>query len=111
MTIESWVPENTFALRLRIMRAVLGLSVEEIAERCAVAPATWSKWERGSQPRGLVRTVEAIVKETGIDRDWLMFGGTWPSRLPDGISIAGRRERDPGLASAGNLGEGRNDRR
>ena len=75
MTVESWVPENTFGLRLRMVRIVLGLSVEEISERCGVAPATWSKWERGSQPRGLVRTVEAIVEQTGVNRDWLMFGG------------------------------------
>jgi transcriptional regulator with XRE-family HTH domain len=69
------VPQNTFAVRLRVMRVEMGLSVDELARRCGVAGATWSAWERGAQPRNLVRVVERIVAETGVDRDWLMFGG------------------------------------
>ena len=77
--VENWRPEDEFALRLRMMRARLGLSVEEISARCGVKMATWSSWERGTAPRGMNRIVERIAAATGVDRDWLMWGGSlWP---------------------------------
>jgi transcriptional regulator with XRE-family HTH domain len=62
-------------MRLRIVRFDLGLSVDQAAELCDVAPATWTKWEHGTQPRTLVRVIERISAATGIDREWLMWGG------------------------------------
>ena len=77
--VENWRPEDEFGLRLRMMRACLGLSVEEIAARCEVKMATWSSWERGTAPRGMNRIVERIAAATGVDREWLMWGGSlWP---------------------------------
>jgi len=70
-----WVPGDTFAMRLRILRHHLGLSVEEIAGRCRVSPATWSTWERGSRPRDLAEVVARVAAVTGVSRDWLMWGG------------------------------------
>jgi transcriptional regulator with XRE-family HTH domain len=74
--MDAWVPEDSFGMRLRILRYHLGLSVEELSERCAVRPATWGKWERGeSEPRSLARVIGRIVAATGVNRDWLLWGG------------------------------------
>lgn len=72
----TWVPTDAFGNRLRLVRLELGLSVEEIAARCQINQTTWSKWERGiNVPRGLHRVVAVICNETGVDRNWLMWGG------------------------------------
>lgn len=75
---EAWRPEDTFGTRLRLVRYQLGLSVEELSARCGVRTPTWSSWERGTAPRGMNRIVERIAVETGVDRDWLMWGGSLP---------------------------------
>ena len=62
-------------MRLRMVRYQLGLSVEELAVRCHCSPATWSSWERGSRPRDRDVVVASVAAETGVDRDWLMWGG------------------------------------
>jgi transcriptional regulator with XRE-family HTH domain len=75
MPIETWVPTDTFAARLRLIRFQLGWSVEEASAVCGTKPATWSTWERGASPRGMDAVVRAIVAASGVDRDWLMWGG------------------------------------
>jgi transcriptional regulator with XRE-family HTH domain len=74
--MEPWVPEDTFGMRLRILRHELGLTVEDICEQCGVRPPTWGKWERGeSEPRGVIRVINTLVEVTGVDREWLLWGG------------------------------------
>lgn len=75
MATSPWVPQDSFGLRLRILRAELGLSVDDIAAQCGVASATWSTWERGVRPRGMDLVVQAICENTGVSREWLMWGG------------------------------------
>jgi transcriptional regulator with XRE-family HTH domain len=72
---DAWVPVDTFAVRLRLIRFELGASVDEICSACQVKPATWSKWERGAEPRRMGAVVMQIAEATGADRDWLMWGG------------------------------------
>lgn len=74
-------PADTFPFRLVTMRAELGmeergkiLPVDVIAERCDIAPATWSTWERGTTPQNLLEVVAKIAKGTGYDRDWIAWG-------------------------------------
>lgn len=74
-TQPQWVPEDTFGTRLVVVRRQLGLSVEEMAEKCGQKPATWSTWERGAAPRGMAAVVAAISLATGVSREWLMWGG------------------------------------
>ena len=76
MSAEAWKPEDTFGARLRMLRHHLGVSVDEIADRCGFRHATWSKWEHGTAPRGMNRVVERIAAVTGVDREWLMWGGS-----------------------------------
>ena len=87
---EDWVPEESFATRLRLLRFELGrlrgltrpVSVEEIAEWCDLHPATWSTWENGSSPRQMHAVVAQIAAATGVDRDWLMWGLAQNSPFP-----------------------------
>jgi transcriptional regulator with XRE-family HTH domain len=95
MAAEAWVPTDTFAARLRLVRFELGWSVEEAADRCHTHPATLSKWERGASPRGLAGVVVAIVAASGVDRDWLMWGG--PLRTPSTVRYS---DSTPAAAAA-----------
>ena len=70
-----WVPADTFGARLMLLRHQLGLSTEEIAGRCDLKTPTWSTWERGASPRNMPGVVARITLATGVDRDWLMWGG------------------------------------
>ena len=69
-----WVPEDTFASRLRWVRQDMDLTVEDAAVRCAIPPATWSSWEAGRHPREMHKVVAKINRALGVDRDWLMWG-------------------------------------
>lgn len=70
-----YIPEDTFALRLKVVRMSLGLTQSEAAERCELDDGSWSNWERGKKPRGMDAVVESICRGLGVDRDWLMWGG------------------------------------
>lgn len=73
---EDWVPEDTFATRLILTRRQLGLNQEDAATRCSVNPKTWATWELGANPRGMHEIVDAIHRELGVSREWLMWGST-----------------------------------
>lgn len=51
------------------------ITIREAAARCGLNYATWSNWERGMEPRGLLAVVDKISQGLGVDRDWLLFGG------------------------------------
>lgn len=82
------VPEDTFGVRLAIVRVFAGnLTIQQAAERCGLVDQSWSNWERGSKPRDLLDVANAISEGLGIDRDWLLFGGPLTTPEP-----AGRRQ-------------------
>lgn len=70
----TWVPTLTFAHRLVMVRKQLGLTVEDAAVRCGIPHATWTTWERGTNPRNMATAVEKIEQGLGADRQWLMWG-------------------------------------
>lgn len=72
----AWVPTDTFGSRLLLVRAELHLSCEEAASKCGLKAPTWNTWERGSSPRNMAAVVDAIHQGLGVDRDWLMWGGS-----------------------------------
>lgn len=72
---QPWVPRDTFSSRLRQVRNELGLKVEEMAATCGFPMPTYNSWERGRRPHKLDEVVRKIVDATGVDRDWLMWGG------------------------------------
>ena len=79
-----WVPGDTFAARLILLRRELGLTTDELADLCGIKRATWSTWERGAAPRKMGAVVAQIALATGVSRDWLMWGG--PLADPNGPS-------------------------
>lgn len=93
-TQTEWVPGDTFAARLMLLRQHLGhVTTEEIADRCGVKRATWSTWERGAAPRNMASVVARIALATGVSRNWLMWGGPLadphgPSGLPGQPTIS-----------------------
>lgn len=75
-TTDPWVPEDTFAVRLGIVRVALGgLNIKEAATLCGISPESWRRWEDGKSPRNLDDTCWQIHQHTGIDYGWLMMGG------------------------------------
>lgn len=73
---EPFIPEDTFGLRLVALRTHLKLTQAEIAARCDLDDGSWSNWERGAKPRGMDQIVRKISDALGVDRDWLMWGGS-----------------------------------
>jgi transcriptional regulator with XRE-family HTH domain len=59
--------------RLKGLREVLDLSVEEIAETCGITPEAYQKMERGESELH-VSNLQKIAKKYGISLDELMFG-------------------------------------
>lgn len=88
-TASSWVPGDSFSLRLLILRHELGLTQREAAKRCGLDDGSWSNWENGSHPRDMAKVVRQIHDATGVDMPWLMWGvmpagGGSPTPLGDG---------------------------
>jgi transcriptional regulator with XRE-family HTH domain len=82
--VGAWVPSDTFANRLVLVRRELGLSVKEAAVRAGIHYATWSTWENGRKPADMVAVVDAISAQLGVDRTWLMWGGRSEAPHPGG---------------------------
>jgi len=72
---EPWIPRNTFAARLLLVRHELGISQEEAAAKCGLDDGSWSNWENGTIPRKQVQIVQAISDGLGVDREWLAWDG------------------------------------
>lgn len=74
-TSHGWVPEDTLAHRLVLVRRQLGITQRVAAERCGLTFGEWQGIEDGRQVRSLDVKVAAISKALGVDRDWLIWGG------------------------------------
>jgi transcriptional regulator with XRE-family HTH domain len=61
-------------MRLRAVRAAMGLNGLEFAELVGLSNSQISAWERGSMPRQYGAIVAQIASATGVDRGWLAFG-------------------------------------
>ena len=79
MATANWVPGDSFALRLIILRHELGLTQREAAVRCGLDDGSWSNWENGANPRNMAKVVQQIHSATGVYMPWLMWGV-----MPDG---------------------------
>jgi len=93
MTVQAWIPADTFGTRLLIARKQRGLTVEVAAKRCGVAHPTGTTWENGARPRDLVAAVQKISAALVCDRDWLMWGGALASAGPTGPAGPGTTGR------------------
>lgn len=71
---QPFIPSDSLALRLVVLRHSLGLTQAEAAAACDLDDGSWSNWERGAQPRNMAEVVEKIHRGLNADRDWLMWG-------------------------------------
>lgn len=72
---ETWVPEDTFASRLALVRNRMGWNVLEAATACEVSDQSWHDWEADKyKPRAMDEVIGRIAKASGCDPVWLMFG-------------------------------------
>ncbi|WGH20067.1 immunity repressor [Gordonia phage Tarzan] len=73
-----WRPSDSLANRVRLIRAEMGLTMKQAAERVGTDVITergWQSIEEGRSPRQLDVKVKRIALALGVDRDWLMWGG------------------------------------
>lgn len=85
------IPADSFAARLMLARMHAGhLSIRDAAEKCALGRGAWTNWEKGALPGDIIGVATLIAEKLGIDRDWLLFGG----------SLSAERQRVTGRASA-----------
>jgi transcriptional regulator with XRE-family HTH domain len=68
---------DSFGNRLKLTRAHAGhLSIREAADRCDIGRGAWTNWEKGARPSDIIEVTEVIAAKLGVDRDWLLFGGS-----------------------------------
>lgn len=72
--VEPWIPENTFAARLALVRNRMGWNVKAAADACGLSSVSWRVWEGGARPRRFDVVCDQIVAATGCDPVWLMMG-------------------------------------
>jgi transcriptional regulator with XRE-family HTH domain len=72
---EKWIPRDTLATRILLVRTSLGLSQREASAQTGIPYGSWQSMEDGRSPRDLAAKVAAISLALGVDRDWLMWGG------------------------------------
>lgn len=81
---DAWVPEDSLANRLLLVRRALGLSQRAAAEQAGITFGEWQSLEDGRAARDVGRKVAAISNTFRVDRDWLMWGGTLAEPTPGG---------------------------
>lgn len=70
-----WVPKDTLAARIVVLRNALGLSRREFSQLTGLTENALQGIEGGRSPHKLQQKIQAIQAATGVDRDWLMWGG------------------------------------
>ena len=101
-TVQGWVPEDSLAHRLVLVRRQLGLSQREAALRTGLTFGEWQSLEDGRSARGLDVKVGRISTTLGVDREWLMWGGPLAGKPGPGLNsdwrLRGSHRRPPILA-------------
>lgn len=84
----AYIPEWTFADRLRKARLTTGMGGREFALRIGCNYSAYAQWEAGnSKPRDLIETAKQIEAVTGVAAIWLV--GMNPQDNDSGMKPAG----------------------
>lgn len=94
------IPEDTFAVRIAIVRAMRGWNYVQAAEACDISKENWRLWEKTHRsPHDYEEVCRKIARGSGFDRRWLSAGGPLRNRCvaacPD---IEGQMELALGIA-------------
>jgi hypothetical protein len=66
--------DDSFGMRLAMVEQLFGWNPTEAATQCNLSPRSWMTWKEGRKPRKMDEVVAAIVRRTGVDVLWLMYG-------------------------------------
>ncbi|GAA4391491.1 helix-turn-helix domain-containing protein [Tsukamurella soli] len=72
---EDWIPGDSLATRVTVVRATLGINRKELSERSGLSENVLQSIEDGRSVRDAHKKVSAIARATGVSREWLAFGG------------------------------------
>lgn len=72
---SGWVPTDSLANRMALVRRERKLSQRAAAETCGLTFGEWQGIEDGRNTRRIDMKVRQIAMALGVDRDWLMWGG------------------------------------
>jgi len=85
---EDWRPDDTLAARFLLVRTQLGKDRKAFAAMTGLTENQLQSIESGRSPRDLATKVHQVHLVTGVDREWLMWGGPLRDR---GSNAAGGR--------------------
>jgi DNA-binding XRE family transcriptional regulator len=90
---DQWVPDESFAGRLKRLREQAKLTQEQLAEKSGLDVGTVRQLEQGTRTNPLWQTVCGLAR--GIEKDVVVFVGTdgWQPTDPDGDWK--RRQKQP----------------
>jgi hypothetical protein len=100
------VPMDTFAIRLAVVRAVMGWNYDQAARATGLGSETWRTWEKGTRRcTDIVGAASRISEGTGgvVSRDWLILGGPL-AQEPALARDLPRRRQDSGVRHEGLAG-------
>ncbi len=95
---DDWVPQDTFASRLALVRQALGgWNIRRAATYCDISAESWRQWEKGvGHPRDYEDICAKISAATGCDLRWLKAGSpgstcmsdkSWSEAQPDDLHL------------------------
>ena len=87
---EAWRPADNLANRFVLVRTQLGMDRKKFAALTGLTENQLQSIESGRSPRDLPAKVNRVHLATGVDREWLMWGGGELSpNDPDGCPLSG----------------------
>jgi hypothetical protein len=73
---DGLVPDDTFRVRLAIVRTLMGWNYTEAQEATGIGAESWRLWEKGERRCSDVTAVAAAIAQvTPYSRTWLVMGG------------------------------------
>jgi DNA-binding XRE family transcriptional regulator len=94
-----WVPDESFAARLRKLRDQAKLTQEQLAEQSGLDVGTIRQLEQGTRMNPLWQTICALAR--GLGKDVIVFVGTDGWQPPDANEDWKRRQKQPSPAVTG----------
>lgn len=94
MDSNSWKPADTLAARVLLVRTELDMNRKQFAQFTGLTENQLQSIEGGRSPHQLAAKITRIVLATGVDRDWLMWGGPLGDGKPAPTGGDGAPSRD-----------------
>ncbi len=79
---KNWKPADTLAHRFLLVRSQLGLDRRGFSRLTGLTENQLQSIESGRSPRDLPAKINRVHLATGVDRDWLMWGGALNDETP-----------------------------